>query len=311
MGGPPARPHLLARADDAVVPRLQAQARATAGGLGLPLRLLERIDHGVLQGRAARSLFRRRRLVTLVTVLLGVSGAGVHFDRYHDLEQAEADARVAAAAQAVRIPGDPLAGFDSVGGAAAHGPGLGSDPQDWIDQRRGVLAGLGPGTHSAVVSFDGFRSADVAAGLLVGLTPLRAQYRLPDVGAPALETDVAAGDLEASVGRIVADALAAIVEEQMALQDLVDSGTVEDPAFEADNRNRIEELRAVRNVLELTGEVVFAVVVEGDRDLLVALGERIDVRLVDPLPEGADPLVVAAFGLLPDDRTTVTFGRAS
>ncbi len=298
----------LGRLDDAVVPTLQQGARATMGIFGAPLRAAHRLEKRLLGGRLYDFAWRRRRVLRSGVVVLAVIGSTVHFQRYPEIVEAREAARAAARQQTIRQP-DLSVPTGLVPGAVAHGPPLEIRPGRYVEERQAVLAGLDDGEYVAVVSFDSYRSAaDARAALGDEVTVLRAQYRIPDVNARPLDTEVVGGDLEASIDRVIDDEIDLIRQEEQALQELLDSDSMGDPAFEADARSRVEELRAVRNIMRASGAIVFALVVRAEVEDLRAATTATGVRLVDPVPDDVDVDASVFFGLRPEDRTRVTFG---
>lgn len=300
----------LRRADDHLVPLLQDAARTVVRVLGQPLRAVRRWEDSSWFGVVARN----RPLLAFVTVAIATAGAAVHLDRYPELMQAEARARAAAEQQTVRVPGESADGGSQsklAGGAVEVGPPVGVDVGDYIADRSEELSSLEIATPIvAVVSFDTYLQPAAVLELLPESVTVRfAQYRIPAEGEPPLETEVVGGDLAASIDRAVETALEPIKAEAAEVEKLLESGTVQDEAYEADYRRRLEELRAVKNVLETGAPVVFAVVVEGPVEALRSLADAEEVRLVDPAPPETDLGVSAFYGVRPEDTERATYGR--
>ncbi len=300
----------LRRLDDRLVPGLQHATQSTVSLIGAPFVASHRLEKRFLRGRPYQFAWRRRRLVRTVVVLLALLGSAVHFNRYPDLLEARAAERAAALRQSVSQP-DALLPADLASGVVVHGPTVGVASADYIADRAAVLASADDGVRLAVVSFVGFVPAEFAAAAIGSLDDariLRAQYRLPDVKARPLETEVVSGDVERSMERILAQERDLIVEEEESLAELLASGTMQDEAFEADARNRLDELRTIRNVLDATAAVVFSVVVRAEVEDLRTLAEQDGIRLVDLVPAEVEEEGSLFFGLRPDDVREVTFG---
>lgn len=308
------RPSVLRRMDLVVVPRLQRASRAVAHGLGAPVRALTRWERRLARGSVLRVLWPRRRLLALLTVLVALAGSAVHFQRYPELLEAREAEAARDRQQTVREPGAAPTTGGALPGAVSRevGPPVGTPVGPWIEQRQQELA-TAPAEQRrlAVVSFEGYMAAQTSADVLPdGIRPRFAQYRLPDEAARPVETEIVAGDLVASVDRALATEREEIVAEETEAQRLLDSGTVNDPDFEADLRRRIDELTAIRNLLDSGGKVVFAVVVEGVVSDLQALAATDGVRLVDLAPPEADLDGSVFYGLLPEDTERVSYGRS-
>ncbi|MFT5222097.1 MAG: hypothetical protein ACI867_000394 [Glaciecola sp.] len=298
----------LRRLDDRLVPGMQRASRRTAKGLAAPAFAAHRVEQALLDGRPYRFAWRRRALIRTVTVALALAGSIVHLQRYPDLVQSREAVRAAAQQQTISRP-DLGARAQLPAGAALVGPPLDGDPADYVQERSRLLDALAPGQHTAVISLSRYASAaQVLAVLPADVVILRAQYRMPDVRATPLETEVVDSDLARSVARIIDDEAALLSEEQSAQQALLDTGTIESEEFERDVRNRIDEIRTIRNVLASTGGIVFAVVVQLDAVVLRELAGNVAVRLVDVIDGGADVSRWVLFGLKPDDVNRVTFG---
>lgn len=313
----PPRRRALTRLDDRIVPPLQRGAARVAHVLGGPARGLALAEERVLGGRPARFGFEHRNTVAFVAVLILFAGTLVHFQRYPELQRRAAEER---AALSVREAGSYSGGSDESlgGGAMAVGPPVGADLEDYADEARRALARLDPrAAHVAIVSFTDYLSAeDAAARLADDVTPLLVQYRIPIADAVSAEqadeelgeVEVAGGDLAGAVQRLIDVRVADIREQEREFQSYLDSG-VESEEYRRDFEARLEELRIARNVLDGSGTIVFAVVVEGRGAALQALAAERGIRLVDPAPEETDPDASAFFGLRPDDDRVARFGR--
>ena len=317
----PPRRSALARIDDRIVPRLQHVASTTAHVLGIPVRRLTGLEERVLSGRPARFGYEHRTTVAFVAVLIMFAGTLVHFQRYPELQRRAAEERAAAQALSVREAGSYSqggSGGNLGGGAVAVGPPVGADLEDYADERGTALAALDADeTHVAIVSFAGYLSAeDAGAQLPDAVTAVLAQYRIPisdsveagQADEELGEVEVVGGDLTAAVERLIALRVKDIRAQEKEFQSYLDSG-VESEEYRRDFENRVEELRAARNVLDGSGAIVFAVVVEGKGAALQALARERGVRLVDPAPSEIDVDSSAFFGVRPDDDRIATFGR--
>jgi hypothetical protein len=315
---PPSR-SALTRIDDQVVPRLQRIASRTAHVLGWPFHALRDVEDRVLSGRPARFGYEHRTTVAFVAVAVLFAGTLVHFQRYPELQRQAAAERAAAGG----VPGRDAGSYSQDegvlgGGAVAVGPPVGADLEDYADERRAALAGLDrDAVHVAVVSFTNYLSAADAGGLLPDeLTPLRVQYRIPISEAVEVgqadeelgEIEVTDGDLVAAVERVLDARVADIRAQEAEFQSYLDAG-VESEEYRRDFENRLEELKAARNILAGSGSIVFSVVVEGTGKALQSLASTRDIRLVDPAPGEADVESSAFFGIRPDDDRVATFGR--
>lgn len=297
----------LERLDAAVVPRLQSGAHAAARTAGAPLRSISRAEDAVAGG-LVRWWVRHRQLVLLAATVLAVLGSAVHFARYPEVRQAEADRRAAAERQTVSEPGVPSGSPGALaGGAQATGPVIGADVSSYIEERHEDLAELPAGERRlAVVSFGEYLSAaEALAGVPEGATIHAAQLRIPAEGEEPFQTEVVGNDLLGSVERALADPLAEFAREEADLEELIP--TVTDPAFRQDYEARLAELRAIRNLINSGAGTVFAVVIEAE---VGALQDLIDdaVRLVDVAPGETQFDRSGFFGLRPEDRETVTYG---
>lgn len=318
----PTRRSALARIDDRIVPRLQAFATRTRHVLGAPVRAVTRAEDRVLSGRPARFGYEHRSTVAFVAVVILFAGTLVHFQRYPELQRRAAEERAAAEAMSVREAGSYSgAGRDDGGalggGAVAVGPPVGADLEDYADERGRALAALQPReTYVAIVSFTSYVDSEDAAERLAAVTPLMAQYRIPITDAVQTgqadeelgELEVVGGDLVAAVERLVDLRVRDIRAQEQEFQSYLDSG-VESEEYRRDFENRLEELRIARNVLDGSGTIVFAVVVEGSGADLQALAQQAGVRLVDPAPTEVEVASSAFFGVRPDDDRIATFGR--
>lgn len=301
-------PGALARLDERVVPSLQRGARRAARVLAAPLRVLGRWEERVAGGRPLRFAARNRQLVLLVAVTIAAAGSFVHLLRYPEIRDARRASELAGREQTVREPTAPV---DVAGdGVGTVGPVLGRSLDDYVDERREALVELGADAERlAVVSFDEYVTPEAVADVLPEGVRIRfAQYRIPAEGERPLETEVVRDDLVGSVDRAVEAVLGPILTEIEEAERLIDSGSVEDEAFLEDLRRRVSELEAVRNLLDSTSRVVFAVVVEADGETLRTLAEADGVRLVDVAEEPLDASRSSFFGLVPEDRERATFG---
>lgn len=318
----PPRRSALARIDDRIVPRLQALATRTAHVLGAPLRVARRAEDRVFSGRPARFGYEHRSTVAFVAVAILFAGTLVHFQRYPELQRRAAEERAAAEALSVREAGSYSgAGQDDGGalggGAVAVGPPVGADLEDYADERGRALADLEPQqTYVAIVSFSSYVNSQDAAERLTSVTPLLAQYRIPITDAVQAgqadeelgELEVVGGDLVAAIDRLVDLRVRDLRAQEQEFQSYLDAG-VESEEYRRDFENRLEELRVARNVLDGSGTIVFAVVVQGDGADLQSLARQAGVRLVDPAPAEIDVDSSAFFGVRPDDDRIATFGR--
>lgn len=301
-------PRSLARLDRRVVPPLQRGARAVARGLGAPLRVVARAEERLFP-RVVRRVVPAWQVPALLAAVIVLLASVVHLQRFPELRDAERGAAPGAEDPSVGAPpADELDPLDL--SARSVGPRQGDALDEYAAARQDVLAGLAPAdSRLAVVSFEEYATAEAAlAAVGDDVQVLRAQFRIPAEGERPRETRTADADAADSIAAAIAQAVAPIEDEITEVEALLGSGTVDDPAFEADLERRRDELRAVLNILESDPAVVFALVVEGTGAELQALAERDAVRLVDPAPEVADPDTTAFYGLLPEDRASASTG---
>lgn len=300
-------PALLARLDHEVVPLLQWSARAVAWLVGWPFRTLTRAE---LRTRLGSRLHRHSSVLAFVAVVIAFLGSAVHLQRYPDL-------RDEALAADPELPGEGSAADSTrdtsseVDGPVAVGPVLGSDVDGHV-RRAGIsLDDLEGGeVRPAVVSYGEYETPEsVLASLPEGVEVLSVQYRLPSQEERPQRLETARDGLAAAVQAAVAAAHEAFAEEEDEVQKLLDSDTVEDPAFREDLELRLSELATIRNLLATEAPVVFAVVVRAPAEALRALSEHDAVRLVDVAPSGTDADDAVFYGVLPEDRDRATWGR--
>ncbi|HEX9765819.1 MAG TPA: hypothetical protein VGA36_03585 [Nitriliruptorales bacterium] len=293
----------LGRLDDAVVPKLQAGARTTAQVAAMPLRSVVRAEDAVA-GAAARWGVRHRRALVLLATTLAVAGSWIHFQRYPEIQQAQAEQTVSRPGEATGSRSDALAG-----GAQVVGPVSGEGVRSYIDDRHAELAALpADETRLAVISFAEYVTPEEAlVGVPAGARIHVAQLRIPAAGEEPFQTEVADNDVIGSIERGLAAPMAAFAEEEAALEELIP--TVTDPEFKTAYERDLEELRVIRNLVNSGAGTVFAVVVEAPVRDLQALLALDSVRLVDVAPGEAHAASSGFFGLLPEDRDVVTYGN--
>lgn len=266
----------------------------------------------LLGDRRVGRLYRLRRGVTLLLVAMAFAGTLVHLDRYSEQREREAAEREAAEQQDVRRPGDGVATEDVLaGGAQVVGPALGADLPTYVGARREALDGAADGSEPrvAVVSFAEYAApADVLDILPSGSAVRFAQVRIPAEGLTPFETEVVGGDLIGSVERALDAPMSQLASEEQEARTLLESGTVEDEEFVRDLQLRIEELAAVRNLVNSGSGLIFAVVIEAPLDALQALAEDQRVRLVDLASAEIEIENSGFYGLLPEDDEVATYG---
>lgn len=293
------------------MPALQRGARAVARGLGAPFRLAARVEERLFPG-VVRRVVPGWRLPALLAAVIVVLASAVHLQRYPELRDAEREAAAGEQDQDPSVGAPPDGGIDPLDVTARSvGPRRGQALDAYVAEREDALGDRAvDDTAVAVISFEEYvTAADALALLPDDARVLRAQYRIPAEGEQPRET-VVDDDAAEGIDAAIAEALAPIEDEITEVEALLDSDTVDDPSFKADLERRRDELRAVRNLLQASPAVVFALVVEGPVAELRALSERDDVRLVDPAPVGADAEDTVFYGLLPEDRATASFGAA-
>lgn len=292
----------LHHVDDRFVPALRRGLRAVGHTLGGPLRAIARWEQRFAHGKALRALWPNRQLILLAAAVLAFAGSYVHLQRFPDLREARAGAAGSPPPEASDVP--PVL----AGGAVSVGPPLGARPFDYITERHEALRAA-DGRRIAVVSFDDYLPAEqVAAVLPEGVEVLAVQIKVPSEGEQPQHLEVAGGNVEAAVAEAVTAAAQRIAEEEAELRRLLDSGTVEDPAFAEQYRVDAERLKATRNLLQSGAPVVFAVVVDAPVEELTDLASHDAVRLVDLAPEETAVEQSTFYGLLPEDREEVTYG---
>ena len=197
--------------------------------------------------------------------------------------------------------------------AEVVGPVRGTDVDAYVAERSGALLEAGEDVDTAVVSFSALLRIQDALLALGDAVEVRAVlYRLPLDLSPPVTVRVGPGDDPvAAVAASLEEQLGPIREEEDALRELLDSGTVDDAEFEAEYRRRVEALAAARTAIEGDGALVHAVVVRAPVEVLRDLQDATAVRLVDPAPAGTDAGLSVFHGLLPSDEDTVSFGRVA
>lgn len=305
--GPPRRESRLRRLDDALVPRLQRGARPVGSLLGLPGRLLRRLDDGFAGGRPARAVRRHRGLVAFLVVALAFAATTVHFQRYPVLQER---ARQAAEDQGVPADGEEgVPGGDGDAPTGAVGPLVGAQVEPYLASRTEVLAAAGEEEQVAVVSFATFLEPAEADELLDGLEVHLVQYRLPERTPRPAEVEVE-GDVDGALQSRVDELVTELRAEEEEVASTLESG-VEDEDFRADYEARLDELRGLRNTLTSDPAIAFAVVVTGPVDELRSLADDERVRVVDLAPAETAVDGTAFYGVLPTDRDRFSFGRPS
>lgn len=289
---------VLARVDDAVVPRLQRGLRTTGHGLAWPKRALHRLDRRFLGGRPARAAHEHRGLVALVIVVVAFGAGLANFQRYPELREQER------AEQAGTDTGQSTSAGDA---AQAVGPVSGAEVEPYLQARRQALAQAPEdGGRVAVVSFTDFRTAEEVAGDLEGLQVHEAGYRLPE-REPRPEYLPVDDDLVAAVDTMITERVEELEQEEADVASTLE--TTDDEDFREDFEARLDELRAQRNTLSSDPAILFSVVVEGPTERLRALAAREPVRLVDLAPEDTDPATTTFHGVLPTATDRFDHGR--
>lgn len=315
----------LRRLDERLVPVLRTGASRLARVLGGPARLLLWFENRVFGGRVADFGVRHVTVIAFLTVAVAFSATVVHVNRYPELRDAARDAAAAARQQTVRVPGSTRPGQALAGAVAAVGPSRGTSVATYLTGWEDRVDDVPDSdVRFAVISFTDFASpSDVTQRLGPELRAEAVQYRLQldgaapgsggadrlATGASVLEAEVIDGDIGASVKTVVAVLLDDIVQEEQELTSMLE--TTDEEAFRTDFTRRLDELGALRNTLASGGRIVFAVVVRGDGGALRRLAEDDTVRVVEVAEEGATPDDTDFFGLLPTDKTTVTYGLLS
>ncbi len=295
---------VLRRLDDRVVPQLQRGGRRLGRAVTAPFRALNRAEERAGGGAAFRALWPRRQLIVLAAAVLLFVGAFVHMQRFEAVRGVPSAAPGATDVDEVTDDG-PV----TDAGAATVGPSIGGAIDDHIAEREAELeAADSDARRLAVVSFNGYLDADTVAGI-VGEGTLEAQLRVPSEGEEPFRVVVADGDLSEAVAAELERERDRIAAEEEEFRRLLDSGTIEDPEFEAFYEAEIERLAGMRNLLDSGSGTVFAVVLEARVDDLRVLADHEEVRLVDIAPGDVATLEDATFyGLLPDESSSASFG---
>lgn len=298
----------LQQLDERLVPHIRDGLRGFGRALGSPLRSLAHWEQRLARGRPFRALWRNRQVLLLGAALIAFAGSYIHLQRYEDVRDraAAADAPVSGATGADLPTEGTLAG-----GAVAVGPTVGTDLRAYAEDRRAELAAADPrDLRVAVVSFAGYRTGAESAALIPEAAEVLAvQIRVPAEGEQPSTLDVTGGDLAATVEEAVAAEVARLRDEEEELGRLLESGTVEDPAFADVYRADLDRIEATRNLLLAAGAgVVFAVVVEAEVAVLQELAEGDPVRLVDLAPAETDVTQSEFHGLLPEDEDEASVG---
>jgi hypothetical protein len=298
----------LQRLDDALVPRLQRILRPVGAVLALPARGLRRLDERVASGRLARGVTEHRAMTAFMIVAVAFGATAVHAQRYPELRQAAQQAE-----QQQVLPGDGTESDDDVVAppvAGVVGPVRAARVAPYLADRRAALAALPDGgTALAVVSFAEFAGpAEVLGWLPDDVTVVAAQYRLPERDPIPNEVPVSDGDLAGSIESAVGALVTELRDEEEQVASTLESG-VSDEDFRRDYEARLDELRAVRNVLSADPRILFAVVVEGPVRSLKSLAAHDAVRLVDPAPPEVEIASTEFYGVLPTDEERFSFGR--
>lgn len=302
MSGASRPPSRLARLDDRIVPVIRRGARRAVQVTGAPFRALRRLEDRVA-ARPVRVLLRFRQLLVLVTALVLFAGSYVHLQRYPDL-------RAAASREGGQPTSGSADGGDTLPGAVPFvGPTVNEDVAGYVEDRRAALAAADDADERlAIVSFVEYLTGEEASALVGdGFEVVRVQIRVPAAEQPPVDGPADDG-LVATVRRTVDTERARIAGEEAALNELLESGSVEEKDFEEVYRADLDALAAARDLLDAGGGTVFAVVVRAPVGALRALAEHERVRLVDLAPTEADPDSSTFYGLLPEDRDEVSFG---
>ena len=189
---------------------------------------------------------------------------------------------------------------------------MGTDAATYVRDRQAALEALPDGTDAtAVVSFGSYRTLMDALDVVPSSLDLRSvQYRLPAPGERPVSVDATRDDAESAMQDALTQARQDVTEEQTAVAEMLDSGTIDDPAWKKEHQQRLAELKDLAARLDGAADVVYAVVVHGPVPALKALAEHDGVRLVDPVAASAVASRDVVYGVLPDDTDTISVGRA-
>jgi hypothetical protein len=228
---------------------------------------------------AALALFLRALLALIVFVLAADVASAVHIRRDRQ--------RPASVDPAAVAPGP-----------AGPTPHTGVGPLDGIDapayvSDRALALQAATGRRSAVVSFGAYVTEAAARALLSGL----------DVDGFLVAARGGSPSVTADLGAWATAEHKAAADQQTALQQLIP--TVSDPAFKADYRARLAEIRVLLTSIDPRGTVVFGAVVRGPVPVLQALARNPAVRLVDVGVDGLKLQPAETRGLRPEETTKV------
>lgn len=222
-----------------------------------------------------------RALLALIVFVLAADVAGAVHIRQARQPPAQVD-------PAVIAPGP-------AGGATPHvgvGPLDGIDVPAYVSNRQLALQAAA-GRRSAVVSLTAYLTEAAARTLLSGL----------DVDGFLVAARGGSPTVTQDLGAWAAAEQKAAADQQTALQQLIP--TVSDPAFKADYRARLAELRVLLTSIDPRGTVVFGVVVRGPAPLLQALARTPAVRLVDVGVDAQKLQPAEIRGLRPEESAKV------
>lgn len=194
--------------------------------------------------------------------------------------------------------------------AEVVGPPRGADISSYVEDRTTELLQAPDGVDTAVVSFTETLRIEDALALVQGKGEVRAVLlRLPLEGNRPETMRVGAQEDPVAVVRQFLDGAAQPLRAEIdAQRQLLESGTIDDDAFEQDAERRIDEIQQVLDELDGDAAVVHALVLRASLDELQDLAGATAIRLVDPGPPGTDIGLSSFHGLLPSDDETVSFG---
>lgn len=279
---------LLARVDDAILPRLRRVAEAVVA----PVRRLRRWEADPERGRVVRGVRRRPSRVAVAAGLVVLIGGAVQLQRFPELtEQRQAGDAAALASDEV-------------------GPRVGTDLEAYVSGRHDVLDDYdGSEVVRAVVSFT------AAHGLDDLPLPDDVDVEVVQLVVPAQELEPRQLDLRTVddpddvLGRFLAGERAALDEEIAELASTLEED-LGDPDFEADFERRLIELREARERLDDDLGLVFAAVVVAPAVQLRALrDDQAAIRAVDPAGPANRTTDARFHGILPSDDERASTGR--
>lgn len=234
-------------------------------------------EHGPVIADDERAARRTVLLLALglIAVLLGaaVIGAAVH----------RRDQRRRAAAASAADAGTV--------GRGDLGPEPATDVATYVATRKAALA-QARGERVAVVSLARY-ATEAEARSAIGSVRVRLLLVAAPGGSPAVVDDV---------GAWAADQRRRATADRAQIEQLLQSGSVDDPDFRSFYQSEVTRLKALET-MPATAPVVFGVAVRGSVDQLRAIAVAPGIRLVDVGPSDSLPTNATVRGLRPEETT--------